>query len=86
MEKEKLALEQEAAAAIHLRLQREREDRAALEEEVRPRNNEICFTGINWKIVFTYEPKIMLTNSPTCHRRVTLVSPEGYVSVAEGLR
>eukprot|EP00976_Prorocentrum_cordatum_P063202 1177003-Prorocentrum_minimum.AAC.4 len=25
---------------------------------------KICFTGINWKIVSTYEPKIMLTNSP----------------------
>ena len=23
--------------------------------------NKICFTGINWKIVSTYEPKIMLT-------------------------
>eukprot|EP00959_Pyramimonas_sp_CCMP1952_P127292 2662415-Pyramimonas_sp.AAC.1 len=26
--------------------------------------DNICFTGINWKIVSTYEPKIMLANSP----------------------
>ena len=26
--------------------------------------NMICFTGINWKIVSTYEPKITLTHSP----------------------
>eukprot|EP00976_Prorocentrum_cordatum_P007216 144047-Prorocentrum_minimum.AAC.1 len=26
---------------------------------------KVCFTGINWKIVSTCEPKIMLTNSPT---------------------
>eukprot|EP00959_Pyramimonas_sp_CCMP1952_P391747 8209629-Pyramimonas_sp.AAC.1 len=27
-------------------------------------NNNICFTGINRKIVSTYEPKMKLTNSP----------------------
>eukprot|EP00959_Pyramimonas_sp_CCMP1952_P192626 4027866-Pyramimonas_sp.AAC.2 len=27
-------------------------------------SNKIRFTGINWKIASTYEPKIMLTNSP----------------------
>eukprot|EP00976_Prorocentrum_cordatum_P113138 1195654-Prorocentrum_minimum.AAC.2 len=26
--------------------------------------DKICFTGIDWKIVSTYEPKVMLTNSP----------------------
>eukprot|EP00976_Prorocentrum_cordatum_P041174 835718-Prorocentrum_minimum.AAC.3 len=26
--------------------------------------NTICVTGINWENVSTYEPKIMLTNSP----------------------
>eukprot|EP00959_Pyramimonas_sp_CCMP1952_P469588 9495196-Pyramimonas_sp.AAC.1 len=26
-------------------------------------NNKRCFTGINWKIGSTYEPKIMLTGS-----------------------
>eukprot|EP00959_Pyramimonas_sp_CCMP1952_P185893 3886680-Pyramimonas_sp.AAC.1 len=24
--------------------------------------NKTCFTGINWKVVSTYEPKTMLTN------------------------
>eukprot|EP00976_Prorocentrum_cordatum_P067907 1178922-Prorocentrum_minimum.AAC.5 len=28
------------------------------------KNNKIRLTGINWKIVSTYEPKIMLTHSP----------------------
>eukprot|EP00976_Prorocentrum_cordatum_P071364 1180293-Prorocentrum_minimum.AAC.1 len=29
-----------------------------------PHSNKICFTGTSWKIVSTYEPKIMLTRSP----------------------
>eukprot|EP00976_Prorocentrum_cordatum_P085151 1185949-Prorocentrum_minimum.AAC.2 len=28
--------------------------------------NKICLTGIDWKIVFTYKPKRMLTNRFTC--------------------
>eukprot|EP00959_Pyramimonas_sp_CCMP1952_P293887 6146431-Pyramimonas_sp.AAC.1 len=27
-------------------------------------DNKTCFTGTNWKIESTYEPKIMLTDSP----------------------
>ena len=40
--------------------------RARLEKKIKItiKIDLLCFTGINWKIVSTYEPKIMLANSP----------------------